>query len=353
MKNHFRKLNLIGLSLLWTFLMISLINVTNGETKIPTAPWESEHIIRLHSLFLWNGASDTNPLFMKINTGDKFLSVQWWLAIWSSHTVGQAADSSVIGWWKNNKILDWSKNSWIVWWESNTIKGKSSLIGWWKYNEINGDNAIIWWWNHNHVNAINGVVIWWENNTVSGQNSIILWWENNTANWKNSLVFWQYSEWGTWSFVFGIGKIGTTIQGKENSARIDASSGVLIWTLEPINGVRLVIGWAVNLTWQSNTNWWTGWEIRVVNGCIFAYDGSNWQVMWKSSRESCGGEVQTCQFWETLLYQWDQADAYTNFWSLETGCPDKKVHVTCSGWNLVDENNLTGPYYPYCYKIGG
>ena len=351
MKNHFKKVNLIWL-LLWILLMICFINVTNWATKIITTKSSSEHMVRIHSLFLWNNSNDNNAISMKINTGEKVLNVEGWFAIWSGHIIDSNTDSSTIGWWYKNTIK--GKNSWIVWWSGNTINGTNSLIGWWKENTINTDNAIIWWWNNNTVNSRNGLIAWWRENKINWENSIILWGQKNTINGENSLSFWQNSYWNTWSFVIGL--TSKAVTGNSNSARIDVSSGVLIWTVTPIDWVRLVVSWAVSLIQASSTNWWTGWEIRIVDWCVRAFDGKNWQVMWKSSREwwVCWWPVEKCQFWETILYQWDQVDAYTNFWSLNENCSDKKVHITCTGWNLVNDNNgTTGPFYPYCYKIGG
>lgn len=341
MKNSLKKFNLIWLSLLWTFLIACIINVTNGETVIKTIRENSEHIVRLHSLFLRNsGVWDS--VFMKVNTWDSSLTVQWWLAIWKSHSVGNDAEFSAIGWWESNGIG--GLNNWIVWWKKNLLSGKNSLIGWWESNVVYAENSVVWWWSGNKVYAHNSVIAWWAENLINWQNSVILWGQNNEANWENSLILWQKAEWLSWSFVW------SAKAANPNSARIDAASGVLIWTYTWMAWVRLVIGWALSLTGTYNMEWWTWWEIRVVSGCIYAFDGENWQVMWKSSRQSeqCGGEIQACQFWGTLLYQWDTVDAYKNYYS--KNCSFEKV--VCSGWNLVHKSTgLTWTYYPYCYKI--
>lgn len=344
MKQIVNKKYFLGLFLLSVFLMVWIVSVTNWQTFIGSSEG-SEHIVRLHSLFLWNGPGDSS-VSVKVNTWDDFLSISGWLAVWSNHSVDSNAVYSAIGWWKGNK-LSWVGN-WIVWWESNSVDGKYSLIGWWKNNEINAENSVIWWWSGNIVSGYNSVIAWWNGNyiDINATNSVILWGQNNKANWKNSLVLWQNAEWNTWSFAWSA-KVSNP-----NSARIDTKSGVLIWTYTPIDWVKLVISWAVSLSWQSNLDWWTWWEIRVKDWCIYAYDGKGWQVMWKSSREICAENIEACQFWETLLYQGDTVDAYTNFWSSKEDCSDRKVSVMCSGWNLVKQGtSQTWTYYPYCYKI--
>lgn len=343
MKQIINKKYFLGLFLLSLFLTVWIVSVTNWQTSIITTPWESEHIIRLHSLFLW-GSSVDDTVSMKVNTWEDFLTIQGWLAIWSNHNVADSAAFSAIGWWKSNTIS--GLGNWIVWWEGNSVDGKYSLIGWWKSNRIeSAENSVIGWWSGNIISATdNSVIAWWAENSVNGQNSVILWGRKNKADWGNSLVMWQESEWNTWSFAWSAKVINP------NSARINAKSGVLIWTYTPITWVKLVVSWAVSLTWtfDIDIDWWTGWEIRVVNWCIYAFDGNNWQVMWKSSRNNgtCAEEMQSCRFWETLLYQWDTVDAYENFWS--ESC--RSIKVECSGWDLLYNGN-TWTYYPYCYKI--
>ena len=312
MKQIVNKKYFFGLFLLSVFLMVWIVSVTNWQTVIEmNNSGIKEHIVRLHSLFLWN-SNVNDTVSMKINTWENFLSISGWLAVWSNHSVGPDAVYSAIGWWSGNSL--YGEGNWIVWWAGNSVDGKYSLIG------------------------------WWEGNSIDAENSVILWGQGNKANWRNSLVLWQKAEWNTWSFAWSA-KVSNP-----NSARIDTKSGVLIWTYTPIDWVKLVISWAVSLTDAYSTGLWIWWEIKVVNGCIYAYDGEIWQVMWKSSRQSdhCGGEIQACQFWETLLYPWDTVYAYKNFWS-SNSC--SSIKVMCSGWNLVDASGNTWTYYPYCYEI--
>lgn len=341
MKQIVNKKYFFGLFLLSVFLMVWIVSVTNWQTLIEmNNSGMKEHIVRLHSLFLWN-SNVNDTVSMKINSWDNFLSISGWLAVWSNHSVSSNAVYSAIGWWSGNSL--YGEGNWIVWWAGNSVDGKYSLIGWWEGNSIDAENSVIWWWSGNSLSGNSSVIAWWEGNSINAENSVILWGQGNKANWRNSLVLWQKAEWNTWSFAWSA-KVSNP-----NSARIDTKSGVLIWTYTPINWVKLVISWAVSLSWQSSLGSWVWWEIKVVNGCIYAYDGENWQVMWKSSRQSanCGGEIQACQFWETLLYQWDTVDAYKNYYS--NNC--SSIRVMCSGWNLVDASGNTWTYYPYCYKI--
>lgn len=342
MKSSSKKANLIWLLLLWGFLLVWFINLTNGDsTNILPQPSESGHVVRLHSLFLWNSVSDTGSAYMKINTGENFLEMQGWVAVWSGNSVNNS-DSATIWWWLRN-VID-AENLWILWWMQNESKWINSLIGGWIGNKINAGNAVVWWWSGNRVNGMNGVVVWWNANTVDGENAVVLWGWSNSAKWKNSLVMWHGAEWYTWSFAW-------SATGKADSARIDVDRWMLVWTNTPISGVRLVVAWPVSLANFTSNNLWTTWEIKVVNGCIYANDGRNWQVMGKSSRVPCGGAVNTCRFWEAILYEWDQADAYRNFYSENCSGSSTMVKVTCSGWNLVDDSNHVWTYYPYCYHV--
>ena len=348
MKCSSKRVNLIWLSLLWIFWIVWFINLTNGTSLTQIVPpWaESGHVVRLYSLFLWENTTTPNPdsVSMTVNTGENFLEMQGWLVVWSGNTVDNGADSAVIWGWFGNTIS--GTNVWILGWKKNTVRGKNSLIGGWFGNVVNAQNAEIWGWSGNEVSASNGVIIWWYKNQVDGENGVVLWGQSNKAKWKNSLVGWYGAEWGTWSFAW-------RAKAKENTARIDVNSGMLIWTINPINGVRLVVSWAVSLSkFKEKDNMWTTWEIRVVSWCIYAYDGNNWQVMGKASRLSCEWTANVCRFWEIPLFQWEQADAYKNFCSISCSDSSNKVKVKCLDWDLVDSsNNKTGTYYPYCYNV--
>ena len=185
MKSSSKKANLIWLLLLWGFLLVWFINLTNGDsTNILPQPSESGHVVRLHSLFLWNSVSDTGSAYMKINTGENFLEMQGWVAVWSGNSVNNS-DSATIWWWLRN-VID-AENLWILWWMQNESKWINSLIGGWIGNKINAGNAVVWWWSGNRVNGMNGVVVWWNANTVDGENAVVLWGWSNSAKWKNSL----------------------------------------------------------------------------------------------------------------------------------------------------------------------
>lgn len=342
MKGSSKRVNLLWLSLLWIFWIVWFINLTNGIQIDPPSA-ESGHVVRLYSLFLWNSSSDTGSVSMKVNEGENFLEMQGWLAVWSGNTVGDNVDSAVIWWWLNNEISVNGKNLWILGWTKNTVWGVNSLIGGWFGNSVSAQNAVVWGWSGNIVSASNGVVIWWEKNRVEGENWVVLWGRSNKANWKNSLVGWYGAEWNNWSFAW-------SVKAKDNTARIDVNSGMLIWTVTPKNWVRLVINWAVSLAKFKNKDSWTAWEIKVASGCIYAYDGQHWQVMGKASKANCGDASQMCRFWESVLYWWETATGYTNFYST-TWCNKIEVKVVCSGWNLVNNKNIAGTYYPYCYKI--
>ena len=342
MKSSSKKTKLLGLIALSIFWIIWFVGLTNWMSiwGINLLSSNSGHMIRLYSLFLWSGGNSDN-VFMSVNTGENFLTIMGWLVVWNSNNV-EGGQFSAIGWWQKNTIS--GSYLWIVGWTWNNVSGINSLVGWWEENRVSHNNygVVVWWWYKNQVWASSSysVIAWWRNNIVNGVNAVVLWGSGNRADWKNALALWYWSDWATGSFSW-------RATAKENSARIDVDSGVLIWAT-PIDGVRLVVGWAISLSGLENTDWWTWWEIRVVSWCIYAHDGDVWKVMWKSSESSCNHNLQTCQFWEVLLQQWAEVSAYTGYWA--SSC--SKVTVTCSGWNLVDSiNGNTGTYYPYCYQL--
>ncbi len=334
---------LLGLSAV--FLTIWVIGVVAWVTINTNPDSNLLHKGRLHTLYLSWG----NDIWMKIWTGDSYLSILNWLIVWLSNEVIWSPKSVVIWWWYGNHIE--SQNAWIAGWQSNQInnRGDYSAIGWGRNNRILEENSIIAWWSGNESHW--GVIIGWEGN-LWYDGVVVLWGQGNEAYEKNSLVMWSWaiaSEAG--SFVWNDGSVEYLVgNAPENSARIDASNGVLIWTYQPTTGVKLVVNWAVKL-WSENGNY--TWEMSVDwNGCIWASDGVTGHVLGKGSESECT-VVTGCLFGSTLLQNGDKVTAYVKPYS--TDCTG--LDIMCNGSKLCLSDDWTNcgysydKYYPYCYKI--
>lgn len=306
MKIKNKKNYLLGI-LLWSFLIIWIINKVIW-IEINTSP-SNLHIISLHSLFLSN--EDTNYTQMKVNTWESNLSILSWLIIWSDNIIENTNIAWIGGWLWNT--IKWE--NWAIWgWSGNTIDWNFWVIGWWNNNKITQP-----WW----------IILWWSGNTSNG--GIILWWENNNA-WKNSLVLWSNSLWEEYSF-------SRNWSAWDYSANINTELWMLIGTLSPIDGVSLIVNWAIKLWNESNIAWsiFTDpeWYVKFYDW-KFKHNLGNvhWTNLW-------------CQFGTIMIEHWVTVEGYTG--SYAKNCK-KLLNITCENWKFYynsEEVNI----YPYCYKI--
>lgn len=304
-----------------------------GITIIQVNPDKPEHELHLHSLFLWKDATDTGASWVKANENN--LDILNGLIVWTwTNRKDSTGHLITVWWWKNNVVE--GNNSWIWGWNGNKINnGDNSAIGWWDGNIINWNSATIAWWQGNTAKE-SWVVVGWKSNIAS--NWVALWWSENNAKGKNSLVMWKKSTWGEGSFAWNDGS-SSNFNAPDNTARIDANSGVLIRTFTPIKWVALVVSWAIKLGGDTSSDE-LAWEMRVDNWCIQVYDGGNWHYL----GGSCNGAVDWtwCQFGKTYLLNGDTATGYEK--PVDAKCSWKPV--TCNNWKLQPEN-----LFPYCYEV--
>ena len=135
MKSIVKKSRLLLLSLVW-FLVIWVVSIAIWITIINTAPDDSEHKVRLHSLYLDGSVTDKD--LIGVESGKKNLDINNWLVVGFDHIVGWSVRYSSIGWGERNK-MKWNTiniTGWgIWWWWDNTIDNwKNSVIGGWYSN---------------------------------------------------------------------------------------------------------------------------------------------------------------------------------------------------------------------------
>ena len=242
---------------------------------------------------------------------------------------------SSVGWWMDNKVKIWALGWGIWWWLNNSIRSFYTVIGGGSSNSTTWYNSVVVGWDTNKAYSW-WVVLWWKLNRAYSW-WVVLWWLSNNAKWENSLVLWRYAKWHENSFAW-------SGEAQPNMARINADSGVLIWTVTPVDGVSLVINWSIKLSkWSDIT-----WAITMNDSwCMTVYD-------WKSahalgSSESVCGVASWCQFGSTLLQNWDVVTGYDV--SYATNCDVRTVQVKCENWRLKEVQGLwKGGVYPYCYN---
>ena len=307
MKKISKKSILSWLALLWVTLIIWFVNALlidiDNSVDLPN--------VRFHSLFLWS----SSLLYM---SGDsKALRIWSWLMFWGLD-VG-------IGWWSGNKIM-------------NGVN-PTKVIGWWEDNH--SYEWVVVWWFHNEAN--NWVVVWWFENQAT--ESTILGWLNNRTLLGNSLAFWSgalaYEYWFSWN---------SDISDESKMARIDAESGVLIWTYNPVTGVNLVVNWAVKIWWKKIEEGGVKGEIRAVSWCYYAFDGSNWHVINDWDITDCGefGLDWACKFGNVLYSSGEVVIGYTEPYALEC----VKIAWQCIWWSIFSWSEILN-IYPYCYELDG
>ena len=334
MKIKTKKNYLLGI-LLSAFLIIWIINITNGEPNvINTNPDSSKlHTASLRSLFLGDSDVDTGFSWMRVNTWWSSLDILNWLIVWSDNSVSQWSKMVVIGWGRGNSVN--ASNAGIAWGSGNAVDGENWAIGWWLWNM---GKWIIAWGNNNKIDDVLWVILWWFKNISKG--GIVLWGSGNMA-WENSMAFWQNAKWDKNSFAWNAHAL-------QNSARIDASGWMLIGTYSPVSWVYLVVSGSVKL-WSGkfdSTTWWV-WVNE--NGCIKASDGDSLYTLGRSSESVCGVD-SGCQFGTTILHNGDKVTAYTVSYAKK--CEDIAQTVTCKGWKFYNSGgSIMNVVYPYCYDL--
>ena len=325
MKSIVKKSRLLLLSLVW-FLVIWVVSIAIWITIINTAPDDSEHKVRLHSLYLEGRVTDKD--LIGVESGKKNLDINNWLVVGFGHNVESNVKYSSIGWGKSSTNTVGIRGWGIWWWLSNKISWNNSAIGGGASNRTNWSNSVVVWWRTNK--AFSGwIVLWWQRSQTT--NGVVLGWSGNKAM-INSLVLGQGAEWEANSFAWN----GNA---ELNTARIEANSWVLIWTYSPIHGVSLVVSWSVKLGSGHDGN---KWAIRLNSSwCLTMYDGHT-HVLGRKSKSMCG-VASWCQFGGVLLQDWDAVTGYAVSYS--TDCDDTVRQAQCNDWNLSPQ------VFPYCYKI--
>lgn len=346
---HILKLvcSLWSILLLGVFFWGEIVIAASSDVVINPNDLKNAHRVSLNSLNLWSW-SLTNFYEVAIERPEIF-DILTWLVVGQWTTKFNWWSLAVIGGWKDNQVQGTS--IWVAWGQSNKIINnvENSVIGGWRYNEARKSKSVIWGWYYNRVTGGGSwIILGWYYNNVSKENSIVLGWRYNEANGKNNLLFGQQAKSSYAStFVWGSENV-TCPSSTNNSARICASKGILIWTYDILSGVNLVVSGAVQIAWNS----WIGtpWEIRMVNGCFYAYDGNNWHIFGKNSAANCYGITvsQTCEFGNIKLQEWDIVTAYSKPYAIN--CNNVKSSVTCLWW-VLKAGSHTEYIYPSCYNV--
>ena len=367
MKNILKKSAL--LCAFWLMVVIVVNFVKAEPITIPTNLRDDLlQRVRLHTLHLWDDEQVNLEVVSDYYEEKFYMDFGKWLVVWKDSNVSSASSQSVvIGWWEGNRINLNSDSAGIGGWRNNNVFGNSAVIGWGYSNTASWTNSVVLGWDSNVANA-GGVVVGWKMNTAY-QWGVILWWNKNKAA-KNSLALWSEAESQEWAFWWN----GTA---DENSAYINATNWTLVGTYDKISGVNLVVGGAVKIKWKSPLiSDAVKWEIRSINGCLYAYDGNSthgWHVItrWDSTNR-CGSEgslSKSCVFGNTFVWEWDIIDAYPysyvptklnrTTWKPDvTTCTKKQIICHSDGilyevknGNEPDLTKIATDYYPYCYNV--
>ncbi len=339
---------LFGWLLLWSAFVIGMTNITQWAGEPFTMPTMNSDVIkqmqshRVHLTNLWLWIDEDYANYARLAAWDSNLNVLNGLFVWGWNASSEAA-LVVVWWWDNNTMN--ASSAWIAGWSNNTISANNSAIGGWANNIVSWENGVVAWWSGNSVLSGWGVVVWWWNNN-SDEYWVVVWGFSNSAG-KYGLAFGHSSRWGERSFSWN-DWTSETYWTNDNSAYIGASGWVLIWTYKPILGVNLVVSGAVKIWWEY---WeWRVWEVKMVNGCFYAHDGSKWHVLGKSSANasncSTGDLAEICEFGNTRLWEWDQAIWYKD--SYAPNCNNIMAVVTCGSDGNLDPAEYV---YPYCYNL--
>lgn len=334
--SHLKNKNYLILTVLIGALFFGLsmnysnwLTISKSDIERDIAP----HSPRFYSLLLWS--SDIG-----IKVEDDKLVITNGIVVWSNWSESVWSNSASIWWWKGNNIKTGSHYAWIAWWESNTIDNwwVNSFIWWWNSNNIVWSDAVVAWWENNN-GYVWGNVLWWNLNTASTW-WVVFWWSNNEAG-INSLALWSSAKSLKHSFSWNA-------EAEDYSAMINASRWILIWTTSAVEGVNLVVDWAVKL-WWSDAEEWTAWEIRAVDGCFYAFDWIAWHVINRNTADNCTAITvsDVCKFWNIELQEWDVVTGYNA--TLAVHC--ESARVTCTDGALKDSWGGTSYSHPYCYEF--
>ena len=355
MKRSSKLACLFSLWLLSGLFTMVAVNVTNG-VKIDLNGLDTmvtNHRARLKSLYLWDVDFDiAKAAWVSTSPDTKTLDIFKGLIVKDHIDESDKWALIVVGWWQWNSIQWKSEQSGIAWGYGNGINAvNNAAIGGGNANHVLWENGVVAGWKSNKWKEW-WVVLWWENNNADG---VVLWWKNNTAG-KNGLAMGQWAIWGEWSFVWN-DNAANTVTAANYSARIWAQNGVLIGTYDNKDGVSLVVNWPVQIGNNNSAEAaGTAWEIRSIDGCLYAYDGGQWHILGKSSVAACqsmNSLAKTCTFGRVLLQEWDKVDAYSVIYHPSNGCDTSKAKVVCTDGHLVPENGGESDkyIYPSCYNL--
>jgi len=356
----------LKLSYILTWLGLLSIMIFMGSVNAAMKIWWQDidtsdvewHISRLHSLYVWQWA-----VFAWLVTKDRALHITNWLVVWNG-TVN--SEMGTIAWGNDNKISD-GNHAWIAGWQGNQIiswqgdinKGDNSVIGWWNNNTIQWNNSVIVGGNENAIlpstqsvsrNWEGSVILWWNQNEASN-GWIVFWWSKNRARWANNLVMWQNAKGWDGSFIWNDGS--KEAEADSFSAYIWAENWILIGTYDPKPGVNLVVNGAMKIWWDTSESA-VAWEIRVVEGCFYAYDWEYRHIINQSDSSECDALPisNTCAFGNVELQAWDEAQAYSARTSSD--CSLILAQVVCTPeWKLVNKYDSSDEThkYAYCYTF--
>lgn len=346
-------------ALLWLLLLAAIATVAFVKAEEPPLTINPALLddylqkVRLHTLLLW---SEEQARLDVNNKGQ--LQIWSGMVVWNSGNTVTSDESSlvVIGWGDSNTINGKSISAGIGWGRNNSVWYSKAVIAGWDSNSATWKNAIIVGWDSNKASTW-GVVVWGKANWAYDEWAVVVWGNGNKA-WKNSLALWQNSETQEGSFWWN----GNA---DANSAYVYASGWTLIGTYTGINGVNLVVAGAVKIEWKpSLTSSPVKWEIRSVNGCIYANDGQGRHVITRTNPSSSCNDAEwlskSCNWGNTVVWGGDIITGYQYSYAPNasaSSCVAKSL--VCYDWtfyvktwaNTPDFSKPAGGYYPYCYKI--
>ena len=351
MRHALKLVILSGIAVFFGVFLSVAFNVTNGGTiTITPSDLLNPHRVRLKSLNLSRNLQDTGYYELAVRWLDSF-DILTWLVVGSGTTSITGGAAVMVGWWDNNHI-NLSDSAWIVWWWDNKINNSQDAVIWGGYkNEIAWKKSVVWGWYHNIGNSDGWIILGWDNNYLFSS-SIVLWWQwHYASNANNNLLLGKNTNINNIerSFVWG-GEDDSCQPSANESATLCAPKWILIWTYNGITGVNLVVNGAVKI--GSAELWeWSAWEIKMINWCFYAYNGSRWYVFGKSSKASgiCNAVTlgKTCKFGKIELQEWDVVVGYSVPYANDCKSVEKRNVKCLSSWSLSEN------VYSYCYKMEG
>lgn len=357
MRHMLKLINLVRAVLLIVFSvgLLDIVDAVNSTTVINWRKLSDAHQVHVKSLNLWTWVNDYE---VKIKRLEAFDIVNW-ISVWTGIKIKEWA-LVVIGWWVGNQVTVKWNYVWIAWWQQNTIENnvESSVIGGGYHNRVLKSQSVIWGGYRNTVDIAWWTILGWKRNTAQNIGSVVLGWETNAAGWKDSFAVGKSAK--AWLASFSWHDGSRNMSAVNKTATIWATSGILIGTYDRLAWVNLVVSGAVKISWTSSMSW-TAWEIKMLSGCFYAYDGTSWHVFGKNSNadSNCKKDFVgvTCTFGNVVLQQWDIVTAYSQPYSKNCNYI-KKTDVTCTRetiwWVLtwVLKSGTDKKYiYPSCYTV--